>query len=557
MRFPLTPIAGVLLLVCAHVHAAPVGAPDAGAILQQMQPVIPAVPSSNQPALQVTPNETGKLPASLPFEVKTIRITGNTVFSTEELHALVASQEGRQLTLPQLEELAGLITRYYQERGYPLSRAIIPAQAIKDGIIVIQVVEARFGAIRLNNTSQVRDTLLNATVAPLKSGAPIVESELDHILLLLSDVPGVKINALLKPGTEVGTSDLDIMTAPGASSNANLVLDNYGNRFIGRPRVGGAWNILNPFHNGDTLSINVVTTGSGMNYGRISYDTLLNGVGTRAGVAYSSVYYKLGDSISALDAHGRAGVASAWVKHPLLRSRQANIYVQLQYDNKTLRDHIDLTDTHTDRKLDNWIVSLNGDIRDSFLSGGINMWNVGWTNGRVKFDDANARALDAVSAKTHGRFSKWTVNFSRLQGLAPRDTLHLNFAAQWADSNLDSAEKMSVGGPYSVRAYDIGVLSADTGYFGSIEWRHDLGQFAMGRLLTTAFVDSAHVKPNHRPWTTSKNVATLSGAGVGLIWEGPNSWRATASVATRLGSTPALVAQQSSTRGWITVSKAF
>ncbi len=554
---PLASGAFACLLVSAQLHAAPAGVPDAGSILQQMQPVVPAEPSSNRPALQVTPADTTKLPASRPFDVKHIRITGNTLFTTAELHALLAGHEGKQLTLAQMEELAALITAYYQKGGYPLSRAIIPAQTIKDGIVIIQVVEAHYGAVRLNNSSKVNTSLLNSILAPLKPGAPVAGTDLDTALLQLSDLPGVGLNAVLKPGSEVGTSDLDVVTVPVTTSFANLVLDNYGNRYIGRPRLGGTYNIFNPFGQADTLSANLVTTGNGLNYGRISYDILLNGAGTRAGVAYSSVHYKLGDTLRALDAHGTADVASAWLRHPLLRSRQANVYAQLQYDSKQLRDRIDLTSTHTDRKLDNWILSVNGDLRDSILSGGVNIWSLAWTNGRVKFEDANAQALDAVSAKTSGRFSKWTTNYTRLQTLAPRDTLQLNISGQWADSNLDSAEKMAVGGPYSVRAYDIGVLSADTGYFGSVEWRHDLGQFAAGRLQTAVFVESTSVKVNHRPWTTSKNSATLSGTGLGVVWEGPDAWRATASIATRLGDVPSLLAAQASTRGWVTVSKAF
>jgi len=507
----------------AQAQTAPAGAPDAGSILQQLQPVKPALPSSSQPALQITPVDAGTLPQSLPFTVKTIRITGNTIFSTEELHALIAAQEGSKLTLAQLEELAARITSYYQDRGYPLSRAIIPAQTIKDGVIIIQVVEARYGKVQLNNSSTVDSSLLGKGLTTLESGRAIASTELDSTLLLLSDVPGVRVNAVLKPGAEVGTSDLDVIAVPGAAWAANLALDNYGNRYIGRTRLGGGFNIFNPFGRGDIISAN----------------------------------YKLGDTARALDAHGTAGVSSVWLRQPLLRSRQANVYAQLQYDAKQLRDRIDVTDTRTDRRLDNLVLGVNGDVRDKLLGGGINIWNIGWTNGHVTFKDENARALDAVSARTSGSFSKWNVNFSRIQALAAKDSLYLNFAAQVASSNLDSAEKMSVGGPYSVRAYDIGVLSADTGYFGSIEWRHDLGQFAAGRLQASAFVDSAHVKINQRPWGTADNSVTLSGTGLGLTWEGADLWRVTASLATRLGDRPASVGQQSSTHGWITVNKAF
>lgn len=554
--FSLTPLAAALLLASMNVYAAG-PTPDAGSILQQLQPAIPAASPSNRPSLQLEPKEANKLPPSAPFEVKTIRITGNTAFAAETLHALIADQEGRRLTLLQLEELAGRITAYYQNHGFPLARAIIPAQTITGGIVVIQVVEARYGAVRLDNRSQVNDGLLSSTIAPLHNGQVIAEQELDRALLLLSDVPGVSVNAVLKPGSDVGTSDLDVITTPVKTTFADLTADNYGNRYVGRPRLSGTTSIVNPFHHGDIFNATLVTTGSNMNYGRVSYDTLLNGLGTHAGGAYSLVHYKLGGDISFLGAHGTASVGSLWIKHPLMRNKQANIYAQFQYDAKQLRDRVDQGNTRTDRRLDNVVLSLNGDIRDSLLAGGISVWSLGWTSGRVGFDDANAQAIDASSTNTQGGFSKWNVNFSRLQGLTPKNSLYLNFAAQWADGNLDSAEKMTVGGPYTVRAYDIGAISADTGYFGTVELRHDLGSFAIGQWQAVAFLDSARVKVNRHPWSAGENSATLSGAGVGLTWTGPALWRASAYLATRIGATPSLVGSSNPVRAWTTLSKAF
>jgi hemolysin activation/secretion protein len=180
-----------------------------------------------------------------------------------------------------------------------------------------------------------------------------------------------------------------------------------------------------------------------------------------------------------------------------------------------------------------------------------------WTAGRTGFDDAAAGTADAASARTRGGFSKWNANVSRIQSVGGHDTLYLNAAAQWADANLDSAEKMTVGGPYTVRAYDVGAVSSDTGWFGSAEMRHDFGTSAAGRWQAAAFVEGARVKINRHPWTAADNTASLSGAGLGLIWDGPNGWRANLSVATPIGAKPAQLASTSSVRAWAIVNKPF
>ena len=557
-RLPLTPLAALpmLLSIALPAHAQP-GVPNAGSILQQVQPALPAPPQSAQPALRIQSDGAPAAPASAPFQVQQIRIVGNTAFTSATLHALVAGAEGRSVTLAELEQLAARITAYYQEQGFPLSRALVPAQTIRAGEVVIQVVEARYGAVRLENGSQVGDALLAATLSRLQPGDAIAGPALDRALLLLSDVPGVGVEAVIKPGAAVGSADLAVATRRNPATVASLVLDNAGNRYIGRTRLGATAYLVNPLRHGDVLDASIISTGHGMDYGRVGYETLLNGAGTRAGIAWSSVHYKLQGEVEALDAYGRAGVAGAWIKHPLLRARESNLYLQGAYDAKRLRDRIGASDTRTDRRLGNWMLSLNGDLRDGLLGGGVNAWSLGWTSGRTRFEDAAAQAADAASAQTRGRFAKWNASASRLQRLGARNALYLNAGAQWANTNLDSAEKMSVGGPYTVRAYDSGALSGDSGYVASVELRHEFGAFAGGSLQAQVFADSARIRINHSPWTAALNTARLSGAGLGLAWSGAGAWRATVSVATPIGAEPLLLGAQPTTHTWATLNKAF
>jgi hemolysin activation/secretion protein len=537
-------------------EAASQAAPNAGSILQQVQPVTPPPPSPSGPGLTIEPQGGGELPSSAPFLVKTLRMTGNTLFDTSTLHALVADEEGKELTLPQLGKVAGRITDYYQRHGYPLTRAVIPAQVIKEGVVDILVVEARFGTVHLENHSRVSDRLLQATLAPLQSGKAITQADLDRPLLLLSDVPGVLVDTILKPGETVATSDLVAKVTPGPAISGNATLDNYGNRFTGRDRFGGAMNLVDPLHYGDVLSVNVLTSGSGMNYGRLAYELLVNGEGTRLGGSYSDLHYRLGAPLTALEAHGTAEVASLWAKHPLVRSASANLYGQLQYDQSRLHDHIDATELRTDRHLDIGTASLTGDVRDTFVTGAVTSASLRWTMGHLGFNDAAAQAADAATAHTQGDFSKWNLNLARLQNLGPKNTLYLAFSAQGASTNLDPSQKMILGGVNSVRAYDVGAVSGDVGILGTIELRHDMGSW-QGQWQVVAFVDSAHVSVNRSPWAAGVNSATLSGSGLGLNWSGPHQLGARVYVAKPFGPTPALVPNTDSSRVWAEISWTF
>jgi len=209
-----------------------------------------------------------------------------------------------------------------------------------------------------------------------------------------------------------------------------------------------------------------------------------------------------------------------------VRSVDFNLYGQLQFDRKQLRDDIDVSAIRTDRHLDNWTASLSGDRRDAIVASGVTTWSLGLTSGQVGFDDATAERIDAATAKTHGPFLQWNATFARLQNLTARDALYVAVSGQWANANLDPAQKMVAGGAYTVRAYDMSAATGDTGIQSSAEWRHNLASARLGQWQTVVFLDSERVRVNKNVWTSGINEATLSGTGMGLNWTGSKQWSA-------------------------------
>jgi len=498
------------------------------------------------------------LPKSAPFQVTTIRIIGNQSIDAATLHTLIADGEGKMLTLTELGELAARISHYYRDNNYPLSRAIIPAQTIDAGVVTIEVIEARYGNVAVDNQSRVNDRLLRATLSPLAGGDVIAGDKLDRALLLVSDIPGLNPNAVLKPGTAVGTSDLQVKATADQMLSGNVELDNYGSRYTGRARLGGSIYVSNPLHYGDVLSLSALTSEkNGLNYGRAAYDLLLNSYGTHAGISYSALDYELGKSLDDLDAHGTANIASAWTTQPLIRSRDFDLRAQLQYDHMQLRDHIGSSAIHSDRDQNDCTLSLIGDTRDTLLPNSANAWSLSSTWGRLGFDDDAAKAIDAISADTQGSFSRLNANLSHLQSIDTQNTLYATLNGQWVDGNLDASQKVTLGGPYSVRAYDVGAISGDTGYGGAVEFRRQLGEVLQGQWQAVAFIDTAHVIVNKDNWAEGTNSATLSGAGLGLNWTGKRIGRISAYAASPIGGKPTLVDDSPKVRAWLEISAAL
>jgi hemolysin activation/secretion protein len=556
--YAVTAFALVISAFVFNANAAVNTASTAGSVLREAQPSDGFAPLTSESELSVESQDNVGSAQSAPFLVKVIEITGNTLFSNDTLTALVADAQGQSLTLAELSAAVARITDYYRSQGYPLARAIIPAQEIADGVVRINVLEARFGTITLTNTSLVDTPLLEATIASLLSGQVIGQAALDEALLQLSDIPGIVSAMTLKPGQLAGTSDLLVTTAPGPAVSGNIAVDNNGNAYTGRARVGAALNVINPFNSGGVLSINALTAGSGMDYGRISYEALVSGRGTRLGGAYSALNYKLGPPLASLSANGSAQVQSLWVRHPLLRSRPVQVYAQVQYDHLQLRDRVDVSATRTDRQLDNLSITVSGQSRNTLSRNSVSAFSVGLTAGQVGFDNAAALASDAANAKTQGRFSKLRLKLTHLQTLTARNGLYLSVDGQWASTNLDASQKMGTGGPHTVRGYDTGTLSGDEGTVVTAEWRYQLGNAMGGQWQGVVFADSARVTVNKNTLNSgATNTATLSGAGIGLKWVGNNNWSASAHIAQPIGSKPELVTSRDATRAWVELKRGF
>lgn len=555
------------LSVLAALSLAPVAAqaadaplPNAGSILQQIQPPTP-LPPSGSTGLSVEPGRAGAAVDSAPFEIKQLQISGNTRFDTTTLHALVAEAEGRRMTLRELDALIQRITTHYRQAGYPLARALIPVQTIRDGVVRIEVIEARYGRVLLDNKSSVRDSLLQGMLEPLQPGDLVSQAELDRTLLLLSDIPGMELGALLRAGEAVGSSDLLVNTAAGARFGAYVDADNYGNEYTGRAQARAGLSYFNALGLGDVASLDALSSGDKLKYARLGYELQLGSLGTRAGAAWSSLEYRLGQSASDLDAHGNADVGSAWITHPWVRSVALNVNSRLEYEHFDLRDRVDASSIRNDRHLDLVTLSLSGNVLSSWAGGMADTWRLDVGSGRVNFDDSAAQLADAATARTEGDFTLWNLYLSHSQNLGASTVLAVMVNAQQTTTNLDPSQKFALGGPYAVRAYDTGEIQGDTGYTLSAELRQSLNALGVGsgagQWQAVAFADTGHVKVNRTPWAAGANGATMSGVGVGLNWFGPAQWSARASVATPVGADPDVTGVSRHTRGWVSLNKGF
>lgn len=531
--------------------------PGAGGQLLQIPPT-PILPRA-APEFRI---EQRAAPAEGPVDqvrivVRTLRVTGASIFPEAELVALTGFRPGSELALSDLQAMALRIADHYRRQGYFVAQAFVPAQEIKDHTVSIAVSEGRYGAVTLRNATKLSDRVASGSLEGLRSGDVISSDPLETRLLLLSDIPGVNVKSTLVPGTSLGTSDLLVDVTPGQRVTGSIDADNGGSRYTGAYRLGATVNLNNPLGLGDVASLRVLTAGEGLNYARAAYQVQVGRA--QAGVAYSILDYSLGREFESLDANGTAKIATIFGRYPIVRSRNDNLYAQLAYDAKSFRDKVDSVPSVTDRKSGVLMASLYGDHRDGLGGGGLNSFGLTWSSGKLDIETPAALTADAATARTNGHFDKLSFNAMRLQSLGGPFSLYGAVSGQFASKNLDLSEKMELGGMYAVRAYPEGEAYADQGVLLTVEARMDLPKFAAlpGQMQLVAFVDAGQVTLNKDPWTAGDNRRTLKGAGVGVNWSDPGNFMVRASYARKLGHDVATSAPDKSGRFWLQLVKYF
>ena len=550
MRLNYCLISSAVLLLSFPIAAATL--PDAGQTQQGIDQRPVQLPSKQQLELNLPDTPSTEAIASGPtLHVRGFILQGNSAISNSDLLEVIGDLQGRVVFLSELQAGAHRITRLYRERGYPLARAYIPAQEIENGVVQIAVLEGRYGEVQIKNKSRIHGVAL-APLDALKAGDPVRAAALERSLLLLSDTPGIEVKSTLKPGASVGATDLQVDVKPGSLISGAVDLDNYGNRFTGEYRLGGTLNLNSPLGMGDRLSLRTMGSEKNQHYYRAAYQLPVGPWATQVGVAYSDMDYELARDFDDLDAHGNARITSVYAIQPLVRSRDFSLYAQLQFDDKRLKDDIDLFDSKSDKRSRVLIASVNGNSRDKFLGGGVSSFALSWSQGSLNIDGELNQLIDKLTADTQGRFDKINPSVVRLQRLSNSFSLYTQLQGQWSKGNLDSSEKFSLGGAYGVRAYPQGEASGDQGWLANIELRYALTQ----AWQLSSFVDHGRVRLNKDTWSDGSNHRNLSAAGVGASWAS-HGWQISTVAAWKLGNASAQSDVERSPRVWAQVVRYF
>ena len=555
------PLATAMLLVLGmDVLAQPV--PTAGSQLLQI-PALPTKPTTSSTVMGApeASNQSTSRSDVRRLRVVGIRFTGASALTETELIQVSGFVPGQRYSFAELHEFAARITSHYRSLGYFLAQTYIPSQDVTEGLVQFQVVEGQYGTIKLTNPSRMSDHVAGHVLESLKSAGAVTAPDLERRLLLLSDLPGVKVKSVLVPGASTGTTDLQVDISDGRTFGGTVEADNHGNLFTGTQRAGASVFFNQPAGIGDLATIRALTSGADLTYGQATYQAQLGGL--TAGMSLADLRYKLNGEFASIQSSGSAQVRSFYLSYPIVRSRKANLSIQWSSDEKVLFDRTEVGSVgNTSEKFARLsTATLRGDFRDSW-GPALNDYAATWTHGSIDLRDPIVRELDLLSAHSQGDFDKLTFSVGRLQHASANVQLYARLSGQWASKNLDASEKFSLGGAGSVRAFPSGEAAGDEGASLTLEVRSNLPQLAeqlTGKLQLVAFLDAGFIHVNKQPWEadTAANRRELQGAGLGLAYTGLENLMVKTYYAFKLGNEIAQSQADAPGRFWLQLNKAF
>jgi hemolysin activation/secretion protein len=511
-------------------------APDAGSVLRQIEQERRA-PLPPQSAPLLMPPAPMRALDGATVTVTTFRFVGNTMLTGQQLAQSVAKFLGHPIGFAELQDAAVAVASAYREAGWVV-RAYLPKQEIVDGSVTIQIIEATLGTVRIEGEARRVSAarLSNIILASQDAGAPLNARSLDRGLLLINDLPGVLATGRLGAGRNHAESDLMLAVEDGAAVGGSVTLDDAGARFTGAERLIAAASLNGPFRIGDRAD-GLVLHSEGSDYQRLGYSLPLGSRGIRVGVNASHLTYGIVTSdFSALDAHGTSNTVGLEASYPLLRRRMKNLYVGLSGDDKRF-DNLSGGLATTKYSAQSASLGLYGNLFDPVLGGGSTNASVALVKGRIDLSGSPNEAIDALTTRTAGSFQKLRFSASRLQVLTERVSLYASVSGQSANKNLDSSEKLYLGGSTGVRAYPQDEGGGAEGTLMTLETRVRLPS----NFNVTGFVDSGRVrvnKFNDIPGAATHNDVDLKGAGVSAGWTASFGLTLQATVSRRIGSNP-------------------
>jgi hemolysin activation/secretion protein len=524
--------------ILASLMAGPVLAADptdAGAVLKLERDQIERLLQERK--LQQTPLAASidlpAKPAATPasreanIAVKRFEFGASDILTAAEIHAVLLPYEGRTVSLNDLFDAVDAINGLYTAKHMPTARAFLLPQDLKDGVVQLQLVEARVGELGVEGLQVLKPGFVQERMS-LKGGELMSVQKLEDNLVRFNRLHDTQLRAGVKPGSQFGTTDVMLTAVEPPRFQNSVFIDNAGRYTVGENRIGLVSHVNGVSGSGDSLVFSA--TGShGSNSFFLGYSRPLTIQDLNLDVNLSKGDIKVVEgSFAPLDVTGASREFSFSLSKPLevTPERLWTLYTRVARKNSTSE--------------------FGGAVQQDVTLNVLTLGSmVQQQRGRQSWSADLSLTQGAGSQADDHKFLALRSNVAWLNSFAADQQILLRGALQYSgDALLPSSEQFQLGGSSSVRGFSEGLLSGRSGYLMSAEYRVNVqpsiyfeSQFPnVPRTVFLLFVDHGAAMP-YRPRgqeaVQADDYLTSFGMGMQFDWGKRASMRLSVAKPTR------------------------
>ena len=430
--------------------------------------------------------------------LKEIEFDGNTVFSDEELFALVKERVGKKTEVEELEAIRKTISQHYFDAQYVNSGAVIDAQDMSNGILVVRIVEGRLDNINVLNEGWLRSGYVTSRIHRELSDPLNLDDLKRGLEFVRRDEKIRKINTALVPGDELGQSHLDMIVTENRVFDVGLSVSNRRPPSVGAEEAEVYFGTKNLTSLGDTLRGNYTLSQEGMeewdvddggNYS-LFYSLPLTRWDTTLDLGYNqSDYVILEEPFNSLDIESDTRMYTVALRQPIYRDLQHELSLTLKGEHRRSKVLV------SGEPFSISPGSVNGQTRISALR--LSPEYVYRSQERVIAARTTFTfGLDELDPILGDRFDPeyftWMTQASWVESVSENDTLLVvKLFHQHTDDRVVSMEQFSLGGVNTIRGYRENQLIRDNAFIVSPELRFPVYKDRYGQALVylIPFVD--------------------------------------------------------------------
>lgn len=483
------------------------GQVDPGAIARQTRQTQgaaaaqPAVPGSETPGIAATPAPPPIVfpPGGATLVLQRVDFTPSTLLPQADLDAIAASVVGRSVDLAAIQGVANAVNALYAERGFVTASAILPPQDLGSGVLKVQLIEGKVGAVTFGDRRTLREGFVAAAV-PLEPGTVVDAPDLRRDVDRFNRTSTAQIQASLQPGAGFGLTDINLAVTEPRRNTLQIFADNLGVESVGEYELGGLYQNYGLLGLDDRLTAYGLYA-EGNLLGNAAYNLAVSPYGTRAGISYSrSAIRIVNGPFADLDIDGTSQTGSLNLSQPLYNGGPVLLLGNLAgslSSSSTEQLDVKVTDDETRRATVGLSASYFGQIFSLTLSPS------------VSFAEADLRLTDeTLNYTVYQMTGQASLRLDDLTLLTTRGALQVA-----SDELLPGSDLFQIGGPATVRGYPSSAAAGDAGFYLNVEVYHSLARFVPG-LEAFAFVDHGAVYSEF----PSRVMLTSAGLGVNYNW---------------------------------------